>query len=81
MAPLAELDATYHLRWSNDLYEELSRQELEKLIKYGRYGPKGGRGGPPYLSTSPTHSLHRVGDTTQGWDPVADAFFRTNHSS
>jgi hypothetical protein len=42
MAPLAELDATYHLRWSDDLYEELSRQELEIFIKYGRYGPQGG---------------------------------------
>jgi hypothetical protein len=42
MAPLAELDATYHLRWSDDLYEELSRQELEKFIKYGRYDPQGG---------------------------------------
>jgi hypothetical protein len=42
MAPLAELDATYYLRWSDDLYEGLSRQELEKFIKYGRYGPQGG---------------------------------------
>jgi hypothetical protein len=34
------------------------------------------RGGPPYLSPSPTHSFHRVGDATQGWDPVADAPLR-----
>jgi hypothetical protein len=42
MAPPAELDATYNLRWSDDLYEELSRQDLEKFIKYGRYGAQGG---------------------------------------
>jgi hypothetical protein len=34
------------------------------------YGPT------PYLKPSPAHSLHRVGDATQGWDPVADAPFR-----
>jgi hypothetical protein len=28
------------------------------------------------LNPSPAHSLHRVGDATQGWDPVADALFR-----
>jgi hypothetical protein len=41
IAPSAELDATHHLRWSDDLYEELLRQELEQFIKYGRYGPQG----------------------------------------
>jgi hypothetical protein len=25
-----------------------------------------------HLNPSPAHSLHRVGDATQGWDPVAD---------
>jgi hypothetical protein len=75
MAPLDELDATYHLRWSDDLYEELSRQELDREIyKVWEVWPP--RRGPPYLSPSPTHSLHRVGDATQGWDPVADAPLR-----
>jgi hypothetical protein len=31
---------------------------------------------PPYLNPSPAHSIHRrVGDATQGCNPVADATF------
>ena len=44
IAPLARINGEIRLKWSEDLYEELSRQELEKYIKYGRYGP---RGAPP----------------------------------
>jgi hypothetical protein len=35
-------------------------------------------GPSPYLKLNPAHSPHphRVGDATQGWDPVADACFR-----
>jgi hypothetical protein len=29
-----------------------------------------------YMNPSQAHSLHRVGDATQGWDPVTDALFR-----
>jgi hypothetical protein len=54
MAPSAELDATYHLRWSDDLYEELSRQELEEHIKYGRLmGGTSSKGGPTLPEPEP----------------------------
>jgi hypothetical protein len=39
IAPLAYINKDLQLRWSDDLDEELSRQELERYIKYGRYGP------------------------------------------
>jgi hypothetical protein len=39
LAPLAQLNKAFQLRWSDSLYEELSGQELDKFIKYGRYGP------------------------------------------
>jgi hypothetical protein len=42
VAPLTSLNSAFQIRWSDDLYEDLSRQELEKYIKYGRYGPPGG---------------------------------------
>jgi hypothetical protein len=42
VAPLASLNCAFQIRWSDDLYEEIFRQELEKYIKYGRYGPPGG---------------------------------------
>jgi hypothetical protein len=42
VAPLARLNDAFQLRWSDALHEELSRQELERYIKYGRYGPAGG---------------------------------------
>jgi abortive infection bacteriophage resistance protein len=38
-APLAQLKSAFQLRWSDSLYEELSGQELDQFIKYGRYGP------------------------------------------
>jgi hypothetical protein len=42
VAPLASLNSAFQIRWSDDLYEELSWQELEKYIKYGGYGSPGG---------------------------------------
>lgn len=39
IAPLASINGEIRLKWSEELYEELSRQELERYIKYGRYGP------------------------------------------
>jgi len=40
IAPLATINNELRLRWSDELYEELSRQELERYINYGRYGPR-----------------------------------------
>jgi hypothetical protein len=42
IAPLATINNDFQLRWSDEVYEELSRQELERYIKYGRYGPPEG---------------------------------------
>jgi hypothetical protein len=42
VAPLASLKSAFQIKWSDDLYEEPFRQELEKYIKYGRYAPPGG---------------------------------------
>jgi hypothetical protein len=42
IAPLANINNDFQLRWSGEVYEELSRQELERYIKYGRYGPPRG---------------------------------------
>src|SRR6056297_2856554 len=41
IAPLATINRDYRLRWSEETYEELSRQELERYISYGRYGLQG----------------------------------------
>eukprot|EP00962_Isochrysis_galbana_P024962 scaffold7688_cov130-Isochrysis_galbana.AAC.13 len=43
LEPLATLNSLYKVRWDSELYEELSRQELEKYIKYGPLGPPGGQ--------------------------------------
>eukprot|EP00962_Isochrysis_galbana_P000608 scaffold175_cov150-Isochrysis_galbana.AAC.8 len=43
LEPLATLNSLYKVRWDSELYEELSRQELEKYIKYGPLGPQGGQ--------------------------------------
>jgi len=43
LEPLATLNSYYKVRWVNELYEELSRQELERYIKYGPLGPPGGQ--------------------------------------
>jgi hypothetical protein len=56
---------------SDDLFEELSRQELKKYIKYGRYGPP--LGALPPVTYRVAHSPSRVGDAPQGWDPRAAA--------
>jgi hypothetical protein len=42
VAPLPLLNSAFQIRWSDDLYEEISRHELEKYIKYGRHAPPGG---------------------------------------
>src|SRR6056297_613294 len=42
IAPLARINGDLKLRWSENVYEELYRQELDRYIKHGRYGPPGG---------------------------------------
>jgi hypothetical protein len=69
MAPLAKLDATYHLRWSDDLYEELSRQVLENFIKYGRYGPQGGDRGTTLPEPEPNPLAPSSGGRHAGLGP------------
>lgn len=41
IAPLATINSDTRLRWSDEVYEELSRQELKQYISYGRYGYQG----------------------------------------
>eukprot|EP00962_Isochrysis_galbana_P002888 scaffold797_cov168-Isochrysis_galbana.AAC.2 len=43
LEPLATLNSFYKVRCDSKLYKELSRQELEKHIKYGPLGPPGGQ--------------------------------------
>jgi len=45
LSPLGTINGAFNLRWNDNLYEELSRQELEQFKKYGRYGPSRG---PPH---------------------------------
>jgi hypothetical protein len=40
LAPIAQVNSAFQLRWSDSLYEELSGQELDQFIKDGRYGPQ-----------------------------------------
>eukprot|EP00962_Isochrysis_galbana_P025238 scaffold7747_cov140-Isochrysis_galbana.AAC.1 len=42
ISPLGTINGAFNLRWNDNLYEELSRQELEQFINYGRYGPSRG---------------------------------------
>jgi hypothetical protein len=40
LAPLAQLNSAFQLRWSDSFCEELSAQELDQFIRYGRYCPQ-----------------------------------------
>jgi hypothetical protein len=87
LAPLAQLNSAFQLPWSDSLYEDLSGQELDQFIKYGKYGPQPHQ--PTKFRAQPARrSLHRAGDATQGWNPVVAALlwdttpsFRVRYSS